>query len=107
MIFFVTKDGYENLSKDILREVEEIEAFMRENNVHVKKQIEVVYEIMIGKDAQVERLFIFGSFERRYSSKSICQFIKSIIFQMSMYMVDHARMKMGEYDLGMSRIRQR
>ncbi len=33
----VTKDGYENLSKDILREVEEIEAFMRENNVHVKK----------------------------------------------------------------------
>lgn len=33
----VTKDGHENLSKDIIREVEEIEAFMRENNVHVKK----------------------------------------------------------------------
>ncbi|PEX86520.1 aminopeptidase P family protein [Bacillus cereus] len=31
----VTKDGYENLSKDIIREVEEIEAFMRENNVNV------------------------------------------------------------------------
>lgn len=33
----VTKDGHENLSKDIIREVEEIEEFMRENNVHVKK----------------------------------------------------------------------
>ena len=33
----VTKDGYENLSKDIIREVEEIEEFMRENNVHVKE----------------------------------------------------------------------
>ncbi|WP_433773340.1 aminopeptidase P family protein [Bacillus wiedmannii] len=33
----VTKDGYENLSKDIIREVEEIEAFMRENNVNVKE----------------------------------------------------------------------
>ncbi|HDR8183096.1 TPA: aminopeptidase P family protein [Bacillus thuringiensis] len=33
----VTKDGHENLSKDIIREVEEIEAFMRENNVNVKK----------------------------------------------------------------------
>ncbi|MED0962392.1 aminopeptidase P family protein [Bacillus paramycoides] len=33
----VTKDGYENLSKDIIREVEEIEEFMRENNVNVKE----------------------------------------------------------------------
>ncbi|HDR4723909.1 aminopeptidase P family protein [Bacillus cereus group sp. Sample62] len=33
----VTKDGHENLSKDIIREVEEIEAFMRENNVNVKE----------------------------------------------------------------------
>ncbi|MGH1296858.1 aminopeptidase P family protein [Bacillus pretiosus] len=33
----VTKDGHENLSKDIIREVEEIEAFMRENNVNVRE----------------------------------------------------------------------
>ncbi|QWG66694.1 aminopeptidase P family protein [Bacillus mycoides] len=33
----ITKDGYENLSKDIIREVEEIEEFMRENNVNVKE----------------------------------------------------------------------
>ncbi|MFJ8453367.1 aminopeptidase P family protein [Bacillus paramycoides] len=33
----VTKDGYENLSKDIIRSVEEIEEFMRENNVNVKE----------------------------------------------------------------------
>ncbi|MGE7865103.1 aminopeptidase P family protein [Bacillus paramycoides] len=33
----VTKDGYENLSKDIVRSVEEIEEFMRENNVNVKE----------------------------------------------------------------------
>lgn len=33
----VTKDGYENLSKDIIREVEEIEEFMSENNVNVKE----------------------------------------------------------------------
>ncbi|MGE8057851.1 aminopeptidase P family protein [Bacillus mycoides] len=33
----VTKDGYENLSKDIIRTVEEIEGFMRENNVNVKE----------------------------------------------------------------------
>ena len=33
----VTKDGHENLSKDIIREVEEIEAFMSKNNVNVKK----------------------------------------------------------------------
>ncbi|PFD32679.1 Xaa-Pro dipeptidase [Bacillus cereus] len=33
----VTKDGYENLSKDIIREVEEIEEFMKENNVNVKE----------------------------------------------------------------------
>ncbi|MDM5432891.1 aminopeptidase P family protein [Bacillus hominis] len=39
----VTKDGYENLSKDIIREVEEIEEFMSENNVNVKED-EVVTE---------------------------------------------------------------
>ncbi|MCQ6535233.1 aminopeptidase P family protein [Bacillus mycoides] len=33
----ITKDGYENLSKDIIRTVEEIEEFMRENNVNVKE----------------------------------------------------------------------
>ncbi|EJP96422.1 aminopeptidase P family protein [Bacillus cereus] len=33
----VTKDGYENLSKDIIRTVEEIEEFMRKNNVNVKE----------------------------------------------------------------------
>ncbi|MBE5105134.1 aminopeptidase P family protein [Bacillus thuringiensis] len=33
----VTKEGYENLSKDIIREVEEIEEFMSENNVNVKE----------------------------------------------------------------------
>ncbi|MBE7122215.1 aminopeptidase P family protein [Bacillus cereus] len=33
----VTKDGYENLSKDIIREVEEIEEFMKENNKHIKE----------------------------------------------------------------------
>ncbi|PFH78695.1 aminopeptidase P family protein [Bacillus nitratireducens] len=33
----VTKDGHENLSKDIIREVEEIEAFMSKNNVNVKE----------------------------------------------------------------------
>lgn len=33
----VTKDGYENLSKDIIREVEEIEEFMSEHNVNVKE----------------------------------------------------------------------
>ncbi|MES9668763.1 aminopeptidase P family protein, partial [Bacillus nitratireducens] len=33
----VTKDGYENLSKDIIREVEEIEEFMSNNNVNVKE----------------------------------------------------------------------
>ncbi|PFN19318.1 aminopeptidase P family protein [Bacillus cereus] len=38
----VTKDGYENLSKDIIREVEEIEAFMRENNEHIKRNQVVV-----------------------------------------------------------------
>ncbi|MGG0515595.1 M24 family metallopeptidase, partial [Bacillus pseudomycoides] len=34
----VTKDGYENLSKDIIRTVEEIEEFMRENNENVKER---------------------------------------------------------------------
>ncbi|MED0995277.1 aminopeptidase P family protein [Bacillus mobilis] len=38
----VTKDGYENLSKDIIREVEEIEEFMSENNEHVKGNQAVV-----------------------------------------------------------------
>ncbi len=38
----VTKDGYENLSKDIIREVEEIEAFMSVNNEHVKGKQAVV-----------------------------------------------------------------
>ena len=33
----VTKDGFENLSKDIIRSVEEIEEFMSENNVNVKE----------------------------------------------------------------------
>ncbi|WP_367887995.1 aminopeptidase P family protein [Bacillus wiedmannii] len=33
----VTKDGHENLSKDIIREVEEIEAFMSKHNVNVKE----------------------------------------------------------------------
>ncbi|MEH7190502.1 M24 family metallopeptidase, partial [Bacillus toyonensis] len=33
----VTKDGYENLSKDIIRTVEEIEGFMSNNNVNVKE----------------------------------------------------------------------
>ncbi|EOP70865.1 aminopeptidase P family protein [Bacillus cereus] len=33
----VTKDGFENLSKDIVRSVEEIEEFMRENNINVKE----------------------------------------------------------------------
>ncbi|SCM93810.1 Xaa-pro aminopeptidase [Bacillus mycoides] len=33
----VTKDGYENLSKDIIREVEEIEEFMSKHNVNVKE----------------------------------------------------------------------
>ncbi|OOR17026.1 MULTISPECIES: aminopeptidase P family protein [Bacillus cereus group] len=33
----ITKDGYENLSKDIIRTVEEIEELMRENNVNVKE----------------------------------------------------------------------
>lgn len=34
----VTKEGYENLSKDIIRTVEEIEEFMRENNENVKER---------------------------------------------------------------------
>ncbi|PEA80511.1 Xaa-Pro dipeptidase [Bacillus pseudomycoides] len=34
----VTKNGYENLSKDIIRTVEEIEEFMRENNENVKER---------------------------------------------------------------------
>lgn len=34
----VTKDGYENLSKDIIRTVEEIEEFMRETNENVKER---------------------------------------------------------------------
>ncbi|MEK4541700.1 aminopeptidase P family protein [Bacillus sp. FSL R5-0585] len=38
----VTKDGYENLSKDIIREVEEIEEFMSVNNEHVKGNQAVV-----------------------------------------------------------------
>ncbi|MEA1009248.1 aminopeptidase P family protein [Bacillus cereus] len=38
----VTKDGYENLSKDIIREVEEIEEFMSGNNAHVKENQSVV-----------------------------------------------------------------
>lgn len=38
----VTKDGYENLSKDIIREVEEIEEFMSENNEHIKRNQAVV-----------------------------------------------------------------
>ncbi|MBJ8050576.1 aminopeptidase P family protein [Bacillus cereus] len=33
----ITKDGYENLSKDIIREVEEIEEFMSKNNINVKE----------------------------------------------------------------------
>ncbi|WP_242235354.1 aminopeptidase P family protein [Bacillus cereus group sp. BfR-BA-01316] len=33
----ITKDGYENLSKDIIRTVEEIEEFMSNNNVNVKE----------------------------------------------------------------------
>lgn len=33
---FVMKDGYENLLKDIIREVEEIEEFMSVNNEYVK-----------------------------------------------------------------------
>lgn len=38
----VTKDGHENLSKDIIREVEEIEEFMSENNENVKGNQAVV-----------------------------------------------------------------
>ncbi|MFE6137145.1 aminopeptidase P family protein [Bacillus sp. NPDC057893] len=38
----VTKDGYENLSKDIIRSVEEIEEFMSENNEHIKGNQAVV-----------------------------------------------------------------
>ncbi|UYX54270.1 aminopeptidase P family protein [Bacillus thuringiensis] len=38
----VTKDGYENLSKDIIRSVEEIEEFMSENYEHIKGKQAVV-----------------------------------------------------------------
>ncbi|MBO9130763.1 aminopeptidase P family protein [Bacillus sp. 165] len=34
----VTEDGHENLSKDIIRTVEEIESFMAANNPHVKEK---------------------------------------------------------------------
>ena len=33
----ITKDGCINLSKDIIKEVDEIEAFMQKNNKYIKK----------------------------------------------------------------------